>query len=118
MTPNAALYGHYTHHLANDTFLSWLALTNGQAVATSGISIAEKPPYPGCASGKIALVSGMYTLPEYRRHGIARDLLCRVMDDARAKGCGMAHITASRAGVPLYQSVGFCHNERFLQIAL
>lgn len=113
-----ALPNHYARHLEDGTFASWLALDGGTVVATSGISIIEKPPYYGCPSGRIALVSGMYTLPEYRRCGIARDLLCRVLDDARAGGCGMAQITASNAGVPLYESVGFCRNANFLQRSL
>lgn len=113
-----ALSDHYTRHLEDGTFASWLALDGGMVVATSGISIVEKPPYYGCPSGRIALVSGMYTLSEYRRHGIARDLLCRVLDDARTCGCGMAQITASNAGVPLYESVGFCHNANYLQRSL
>lgn len=114
----SALADHYARHLADKTFFSWLALCDGEIVATSGISVVEKPPYFGCPSGKLALISGMYTLPGYRRKGIARDLLCRVLDEAKAAGCGIAHITASNAGVPLYQSVGFTHNPNFLQRSL
>lgn len=112
------LHSYYARHLQDDTFISWLAQRGDEVVATSGISIVEKPPYFGCPSGRIGLISGMYTKPEYRRQGIARDLFCRALDDAKEKGCGMAHITASDAGVPLYQSVGFTHNANFLQLPL
>lgn len=112
------LHSYYARHLQDDTFISWLAQRGDEVVATSGISIVEKPPYFGCPSGRIGLISGMYTKPEYRRQGIARDLLCRALDDAKEKGCGMAHITASDAGVPLYQSVGFTYNANFLQLPL
>ncbi len=37
----------------------------------------------------------MYTDPEYRRRGIAKELLSRVIDDAREYGCGTIQITAS-----------------------
>lgn len=113
-----ALSDHYARHLADDTFVSWVAFAGGRMVATSGISIVEKPPYFGCPTGRIGLVSGMYTLPAWRRQGIARDLLCRVVGEARSRGCGAVHITASDAGVPLYQSVGFVHNANFLQLSL
>ena len=56
--------------------------------------------------------------PAYRRQGIARDLLCCVVDEARAQGCGTVQITASDAGVPLYRSGGFVHNANFLQRSL
>ena len=114
----SALTEHYARHMADGSFVSWLALEGGRVVATSGLSIVEKPPYPGCPTGRIALVSGMFTLPAYRRRGVARDLLCRTVEEARAKGCGTVQITASSAGVPLYEGVGFVHNERFLQLPL
>ena len=100
-----ALKDYYARHLADDTFVSWLALDADRIGATSGVSIVEKPPYFGCPTGRIALVSSMFTEPAYRRQGIARDLLCRVVDEARAKGCGAVQITASDAGVPLSRSV-------------
>ena len=113
-----ALADYYVRHLADGSFVSWLALNGGRIVGTSGVSVVEKPPYFGCPTGRIALVSSMFTEPAYRRQGIERDLLCRVLDDARACGCGVAQITASDAGVPLYRSVGFEHNANFLQIEL
>lgn len=113
-----ALSDHYARHLADGAFVSWVAFAGGRMVATSGISIVEKPPYFGCPTGRIGLVSGMYTLPAWRRQGIARDLLCRVVGEARSRGCGAVQITASDAGVPLYQSVGFVHNANFLQLTL
>ena len=60
----------------------------------------------------------MYTLPAWRRQGIARDLLCRVVGEARSRGCGAVQITASDAGVPLYRSIGFAPNANFLQLSL
>ena len=87
-------------------------------VATSGVSIVEKPPWHGCTTGRIGLVSNMYTDPAWRRQGIARDLLLRCLEEARSQGCGVAQITASGAGVHLYQSVGFAPNANYLQLSL
>lgn len=113
-----ALADHYTRHLADGTFFSWLALAEGQIVGTSGLSIVEKPPYFGCPTGRIGLVSSMFVDAAYRRQGIARDLLCRVLEEARSHDCGVVQITASNAGVPLYESVGFKPNANFRQIPL
>ncbi len=113
-----ALSDYCMRHLADGTFLSWLALDGGRIVAMGGASVVEKPPYYGCPTGRIALVSSMYTEPAYRRRGIARDLLCRVLEEAKAHGCSVAQITASEAGVPLYRAHGFTHNANFLQLEL
>lgn len=113
-----ALNDYYTRHLADDSFVSWLAVDGERVIATSGLSIVEKPPYFGCPSGRIGLISSMYTAPAYRHQGIARDLLCRIVNEARQRHCGAIQITASDAGVPLYESVGFTKNDNFRQLTL
>lgn len=112
------LKDYYMRHMADGTFVSWLAFDGNKIIATSGMSFVEKPPYFGCPSGRIGLLSSMYTDPDYRRKGIARELLARVIKDAREYGCGTVQITASDMGVKLYSDFGFVHNENFMQYKL
>ena len=111
-----ALRDYYQRHLADGTFVSWLALSDGEIVGTSGLSIVEKPPYFGCLTGRLGLLSSMYVRPDLRRQGIARDLLLRIVDEAKERGCGAVHITASEAGTHLYRACGFTPHERFMQL--
>lgn len=113
-----ALRAYYLRHLADGTFVSWLALDGEKIVGTSGMSFVEKPPYFSCPSGRIGLLSSMYTDPAYRRKGIARELLSRVVEEARQYGCGAVQITASDMGVLLYTDFGFVKNENFMQYKL
>ena len=113
-----ALRQYYEKHMADGTFFSWIALDGGEIVGTSGMSVVEKPPYFGCPTGKIGLLSGMFTHPAYRRQGIARELLSRVVADAKNAGCGTVQITASDMGVKLYTAFGFVHNGNFMQYKL
>ena len=113
-----ALRDYYQRHLADGTFVSWLALSGCDIVATSGLSVVEKPPYFGCPTGRIGLLSSMYVRADLRRQGIARDLLLRIVDEAKARECGAVHITASEAGTHLYRSCGFVRHERFMQRTL
>lgn len=110
-----ALKDYYDRHLADGTFVSWLAMDGEEIVGTSGMSFVEKPPYFGCPSGKIGLLSSMYTLDEYRRKGIAKELLSRVVQEAKEYGCGAVQITASDMGVLLYTDFGFVKNGNFMQ---
>ena len=71
-----ALKSYYERHMQDDTFISWLALDWDRIIGTSGISIVEKPPYFSCPSGRIALLSSMYTAPEYRWHSKQAALSC------------------------------------------
>lgn len=52
------------------------------------------------------------------RKGIAKELLSRVVNDARNYGCGTIQITASDMGVKLYTDFGFVHNGNFMQYKL
>lgn len=113
-----ALKDYYQRHMADGTFISWIALDNGRIIATSGISIVEKPPYFGCPSGKIGLLSSMFTDRSYRRMGIAKELLSKVVNEAKEQGCGTVQITASDMGVLLYSDFGFAKNGNFMQYKL
>ncbi|MBP5520103.1 MAG: GNAT family N-acetyltransferase [Treponema sp.] len=113
LRPN--LLDYYNRHLADGTFVSWLAVDGEKIVGTSGMSFVEKPPYFSCPSGKIGLVSSMFTDKNYRRMGIARELLSRVVSEAKDYGCGCVQITASDMGVLLYTNFGFVKNGNFMQ---
>ena len=110
-----SLVDYYHRHMADGTFVSWLALDGDKIVGTSGMSFVEKPPYFSCPSGRIGLLSSMYTDPAYRRRGIAKELLARVVNEARNFGCGSVQITASDMGVLLYTDFGFVKNGNFMQ---
>ena len=98
-----ALKDYYERHMSDGTFVSWLALDEGKIIGTSGMSFVEKPPYYGCPTG---------------RQGIAKELLTRVVEEARAYGCRTVQITASDMGVLLYTNFGFVKNGNFMQYKL
>jgi GNAT superfamily N-acetyltransferase len=109
------LKDYYFRHFNDDTYISWLAVDNETIIATSGISIVEKPPYYSNLSGRIGLISSMYTLTPYRRRGIAMELLGLAVDEAIKRGCGVVQLTASDIGALLYQKFGFENRRNFYQ---
>ena len=113
-----ALRDYYIRHMKDGTFVSWIAVDDEKIISTSGMSFVEKPPYFGCPSGKMGLLSSMFTNADYRRMGIAKELLHRVVKEAQNYGCGTIQITASDMGVKLYTAYGFVHNGNFMQYKL
>lgn len=113
-----ALTDYYNRHMADGTFVSWLAVDGDKIVGTSGMSFVEKPPYFSCPNGRIGLLSSMFTETDYRRQGIAKGLLSRVINEAEEYGCGCVQITASDMGVLLYSDFGFVKNGNFMQYNL
>ena len=69
----------------------------------------------GCPNGRMGLISSMFTAKEYRRRGIAKERLTRVVNEAKDSGCGTVQITASDMGVLLYTDFGFMKNGNFMQ---
>lgn len=112
------LRSYYTRHLADQTFSAWVAVDGEAIVGTCGLSVVEKPPYYSNPTGRIGLLSSMYTLEGYRRRGIARGLLERIMDEAGGAGCGAVQITASDIGMLLYADYGFEQNGNFMEYIL
>jgi len=113
-----SLLDYYSRHMADGSFVSWLAFDGDTIVGTSGMSFVEKPPYFGCPNGRIGLLSSMFTHADYRRRGIARELLSRVVEEARLRGCATVQITASDMGVLLYTDFGFVPNGNFMHYKL
>lgn len=112
------LKDYYIKHMADGTFVSWLALDGDTIVGTSGMSFVERPPIFGCPNGKMGILSSMFTHPNYRRKGIAKELLSRVVNEAKEYGCGTVQITASDMGVKLYSAFGFKCNEKYMYYRL
>ena len=94
--------------LRTGAYKAWLAeAPNGRIVAGGGIVIADWPGYPGENLAKRAWILNMYTEPEARRHGVAKQILEIMIDWCRSEGFSAVSLHASPAGRPLYETVGF-----------
>lgn len=113
-----ALLDYYRRHLPDGSFVAFLAVDGERIVGTGAVSVVEKPAWFGCPTGRIGLISSMWTDGSYRRQGIAKHILSLVAEAARKQGCGTVWVTASDMGVPFYGSFGFIHNGNFLQYKL
>jgi len=89
-------------------YLAWMALgSDGVIVAGLGLWLMDWPPHlvsPGSPRGNILNV---YTLPDFRRQGIARRLIEVALDWCRSNGIRNVILHASDEGKPLYRTMGF-----------
>jgi GNAT superfamily N-acetyltransferase len=60
-------------------------------------------------AGAARWCSNMYVMPAYRRRGIARAMLSRMLADDRKHGAREAVLTASHTGAMLYPVLGYEH---------
>ena len=85
-------------HLGSDTAQRQYAAMVGDSIVGWVGSIAV---------GDATWCQNMYVAPAYRRRGIARAMLCRLLRDDRAAGTVLAVLLASHTGAKLYASVGY-----------
>ena len=115
-----SLPGYFTEHLNKDCFV-YAAKDRDKTAATVYLNIENKPPRPSCPTGNYGIVYNVYTLPEYRRQGLAKKLMLWLLDEAREKKLDYVALEATAEGYPLYMGIGFIEtvdDYRQLHIAL
>lgn len=69
-------------------------------------------------SEKRAHIMNVYVRKEYRRRGIAREMLNFILDEAKRRGVSYVSLDATEQGRPLYETLGFCGNAENMGINL
>lgn len=101
------LYDYFTRHIPDSTFVAFIAEDAGKAVATTFLSVVERPPRTATASNLVGTVYNVYTYPDYRKRGIATELMKATMEAAKQLGVSYVDLLATDAGRPLYEKLGF-----------
>ena len=99
--------------LGDGSYVGWLA-GDGADRVVAGAGVHIKPHLPrithdgaGVASTAVPLAVNVYTVPDWRRRGIARVLMNTIMQWCEAEGAERLVLHASDAGRALYESLGF-----------
>ena len=94
--------------LFEQSYIGWLAICSGKIVAGGGMHLREIGPVPGAsAGGKWGHIANVYTQTAYRRRGLARNLVARIIASARTQNLVRVTLSASEEARSLYQSLGF-----------
>lgn len=89
---------------------AWIAEDAGQPIAAVTLIVWIVPPSLDRPHRPRAQVSNVFTQPAYRRRGISRELMRRLIADARGLGIQRLILWSSEMGEPLYHSLGFDHS--------
>ncbi len=93
--------------LVDGSYRGWLAENGGDVVAGGGLVIFNYQPSPSEPVARRASILNMYTEPEYRRRGLARQLMRAMLAWCREQGFHAVSLQASEDGRALYESLGF-----------
>lgn len=89
-------------------YYGWIATDSGRSVASAGLLILDWPPHPFDPEGELrGYLLNVYVDPEYRKRGLAHELVVRSMAEARRRGIRVVALHSSQAGRPIYERLGF-----------
>jgi GNAT superfamily N-acetyltransferase len=104
----AALTADYlTKAIPEGSFRSWLACDSGRAVGGGAVVIIPWPSHAYDLDCRRVTILNVYTEPEYRRRGIARQIMETIIAWCKQEGFARVSLHASEHGRPLYESLGF-----------
>lgn len=69
-------------------------------------------------SEKRAHIMNVYVRREYRRRGIAREMLSFILDEAKRRGVSYVSLDATEQGKQLYKALGFSDKHENMGITL
>lgn len=89
-------------------YLAWLViLPDGTIAAGAGLWLMDWPPHMIGKSARRGNIVNVYTAPDHRRKGLAKQLMQTALDWCRAHEIDTVILHASSAGRPIYESLGF-----------
>lgn len=93
--------------IPDGSFRSWLACDDGKVVAGGAVVVSPWPAHAYEPECRRATILNIYTELEYRRRGIARQIMETILAWCREEGFARVTLHASNEGKSLYQSLGF-----------
>jgi GNAT superfamily N-acetyltransferase len=112
----AAMRDYMTRKMPSGEFLAWVAESEGAIVATSGVTLFERPPNGANPAGLEAYLSNMYTLPAWRGRGLGTALVETIVAHLKATRVRRVWLHATEQGRPVYAKAGFVPSETDMEL--
>ena len=94
--------------LDDGSYRHWLALdASGRVAAGGGVLLCPWPANPKDPCTERAVILNIFTEPEFRKRGIARQVMLTILDWIRGRGLRSVNLHASKEGRALYEKLGF-----------
>jgi GNAT superfamily N-acetyltransferase len=94
---------------------AWLIFEDDGVFAACGAAFFRGGRGSTALTGITAMLAGIYTMPTYRKRGLARAITERLIEICRTRGCKNVRLRASAAGRPLYESLGFIAGDEMIR---
>ena len=99
----------FEKHLNKDSvvFIARDDSADDKIVSTAILNIIEKPANTSYIHGRVGEVNSVYTIPEYRRHGYAMQIIKNLVEYSKENQIDRVDLKATKMGAPVYLKAGF-----------
>lgn len=95
-------------HIPLEDFIAVIAKHPiGKIASAAFLIIQERPANPSFITGLTGTLLNVVTYPEFRRKGIASQVIGEIINEARQKGVSSIDLYATDDGRELYKKLGF-----------
>lgn len=104
----AQLKVYLAKHIPLEDFIAVIAKhPTGKIASAAFLIIQERPANPSFITGLTGTLLNVVTYPEFRRKGIASQVIGEIINEARQKGVSSIDLYATDDGKELYKKLGF-----------
>ena len=106
------------NYFLNGEQITVLAKRGSRTVGYASLSFIRVMPTFSHPTGKRAHLMNVYTVPEFRRKGIAKQMIEFLIAEAKERGATEISLDSTEAGRPFYLTLGFLPNAEGMVLCL
>lgn len=101
---------YFSRRIPTGEVLAAVAEADGVMVGVAVLEVLQRIPLESAPDGRRGHITGVFTQPAYRRRGAAMAMVQLLLREGRALGLKEFQLTASQAGMPMYEKLGFAES--------
>ncbi len=98
---------YFEKSILNESYHSWIAKIENEFAGIGGMVIQQRPGSFRAPDGRSAYIMNMYTVPKFRKMGIATMLLEKLIESGKQAGIYFFELHATKEGESVYIKGGF-----------
>lgn len=98
---------YFAKHIHAGDFIALIAKVDGKIASAAFMVTQEKPANPSFITGITGTLLNVITYPEFRKRGIASQIIQRMINEAEKMGVSSIDLSSTEQGKTLYEKIGF-----------
>jgi predicted GNAT family acetyltransferase len=100
-------YDYMKKHIEDDTMVIWMAIDNIEIVSAAMVCYYQLLPTISNETGNTGYILNVFTDPNYRRQGLATELMNKLKQDAKERNVSRLLLNATDMGKLVYEKLGY-----------